>query len=242
MSVSILVTLAGVIEDKRFRLPAPELTCFGTFDLDDRLRTAVMLGCDVFTGGVASVTSRIIAQNSKRLSAYMNQLDKALLWSLTIAMQALKFMPVHDANGRPTYSVPPPSSLSAMLAEFRLDNIRLDAVDTDVHAQCACGRFFDDFLCDNDWTMCDVCQLWFCSECVSVHDCSSELTPPAPARLQLFDKVVDDAFTRSSTPLPFVHNLLSECLVPIVVNPALVEFSSPESLRSYLESQVRTIG
>ena len=148
------------------------MMCFGTLGVGDRVRAAVLLGCDVF-GGVSGVTPRVINDNHRNLSVFIATYDEELKWSLAVAIDALLYMPVHDSAGAKVYSIGAPKRLSAMLRQFAIGTIAIDPIDTAVHTECDCGRIFDQYLCCNAWTECAECMLWLCSVCITVHDCTT---------------------------------------------------------------------
>lgn len=233
------VTLAGVKADKRFKLAAPEMTCFGTLGVGDRVRAAVLLGCDVF-GGVSGVTPRVINDNHRNLSVFIATYDEELKWSLAVAIDALLYMPVHDSAGAKVYSIGAPKRLSAMLRQFAIGTIAIDPIDTAVHTECDCGRIFDQYLCCNAWTECAECMLWLCSVCITVHDCTTPRDAWSATRLVKFDELINDALheERPTMLRPSARNLPSEQLVPTAVNVKLIDYATPDVLRNYLRFHV----
>jgi hypothetical protein len=230
---SSAVTLSGVVADDRFDLPPPPFEQFGKFGLDDRVLCAVLLGCDTNVGGVNGVTPKVIAQHSKNLRSLIPVGEHQ---SISIAMAALKYMPVEE-DGKLKYSSSTPTSLPAMLAEFAIDDtIPIDTVDEDEHPKCVCDRLYYEHLSLGDWRTCDDCRQWLCYNCSSVHVCGE--THTLEQRVRLFDNEVDrDVLPAVS--LPPTRSLPSESLVPIKVQPALVKYASVEMQRAFLYAQVR---
>ena len=235
----LVVTLASVVADARFDLPSPSMSWFGSLSVNDRVRVASLVGCDFYLDGVAGVTPRVLSQYHRPLSQYADRhvSDDDVREALLIAQLGLKYMPVHDANGVLTYSTTTrPTSLPTFLAEFALDGVTIEPIDSASHPQCLCKRIYYQQLTIGVWHQCVGCRSWLCPNCYRQHSCVTDDVRVVD-RLQQFDGIVDDAL-RPAKPLPLVHNLPSERLVPLFVLPVLVEFSPPTMMRSFLQTLV----